>query len=43
MISLDSYTISLDETKNLLQIFEKLLFSVNDYYLALVPLADVND
>ena len=35
-------TISLDETKNLLQFCEKEDFSVNDYDIALVLICDVN-
>ena len=35
-------TISLDDFKNLWQIFEKLLFSVNDYDFVLGLLDDIN-
>ena len=35
-------TISLDDFKNLWQIFEKLLFSVNDYDFVLGLLYDIN-
>ena len=37
-----SRTISLDDFKNLWQIFEKLLFSVNDYDFVLGLLDDIN-
>ena len=36
------FTISLDDFKNLWQIFEKLLFSVNDYDFVLGLLDDIN-
>ena len=35
-------TISLDDFKNLWQIFEKLFFSMNDYDVVLSLLSDVN-
>ena len=38
----DQFTISLDDFKNLWQIFEKLLFSVNDYDFVLGLLDDIN-
>ena len=37
------FTIYLGDFKNLQQYFEKLLFSVIDYYAALVLLHDFND
>ena len=36
------YTISLDDFKNLWQIFEKLFFSMNDYDVVLSLLSNVN-
>ena len=41
-VTLEPHTISLDDFKNLWQIFEKLFFSINDYDIVLSLLSDVN-
>ena len=39
---MEQHTISLDDFKNLWQIFKKLFFSMNDYDVVLSLLSDVN-